>query len=90
MTVAADPKPSQKKFGAAFAVLIMLAMSLSPLAIMAEEKGSLEGESTRILTSGIEPWTDGGQAWPQPGRTPDRVSIPPQHVHSSDSGAGLL
>tara|TARA_B100000530_G_scaffold188383_1_gene119508 strand:- start:8601 stop:14234 length:5634 start_codon:yes stop_codon:yes gene_type:complete len=90
MTVAADPKPSQKKFGAAFAVLIMLAMSLSPLAIMAEEKGGLEGESTRILTSGIEPWTDGGQAWPQPGRTPDRVSIPPQHVHSSDSGAGLL
>ncbi|MDC0212560.1 hypothetical protein OAK49_02095, partial [Euryarchaeota archaeon] len=86
MTVATAPKASPKKFGAAFAVLILLAMSLSPLAIMAGEKGGLDEESTEAMSSGIEPWSDGGQAWPQPGRTPGRISTPPQHVHSTESG----
>tara|TARA_B100000475_G_scaffold199389_1_gene181625 strand:- start:12050 stop:17680 length:5631 start_codon:yes stop_codon:yes gene_type:complete len=90
MTVATAPKASPKKFGAAFAVLILLAMSLSPLAIMAGEKGDLDEESTEAMSSGIEPWSDGGQAWPQPGRTPGRISTPPQHVHSTESGGGLL
>ena len=33
-----------------------------------------------ILSTGIiDPWEDGDQPWPQPGRTPDRVSASPLH-----------
>ncbi|HII34312.1 MAG TPA: hypothetical protein HA308_05395, partial [Candidatus Thalassarchaeaceae archaeon] len=30
-------------------------------------------------TSSSDPWVDGGQPWPQPGRTPDRISESPGH-----------
>ena len=89
MTVDATQKLLPMKVGAAFAVSIMLAMSLSPMLATTGVSRSLE-DSNEMRSSGIDPWSDGGQAWPQPGRTPDRVSNPPGHVHSSDSGGGLL
>ena len=90
MTVDAGTKPSSNKFGATLAVSIMLAMSLSPMLIIMTEGGALNKDSEGMMTSGDEPWSDGDQPWPQPGRTPDRASVPPHHVHSTDSATGGL
>ena len=90
MTVDAGTKPPSNKFGATLAVSIMLAMSLSPMLIIMTEGGALNKDSEGMMTSGDEPWSDGDQPWPQPGRTPDRASVPPHHVHSTDSATGGL
>ncbi|MBK69797.1 MAG: hypothetical protein CMB53_00120 [Euryarchaeota archaeon] len=90
MTVEGAQKLIPVKVGAAFAVSIMLAMSLSPLVLTEGTPKILEDYHDERKSSGVAPWSDGGQAWPQPGRTPDRISTPPGHVHSSDSGDGLL
>ena len=90
MTVDAGAKPPSNKIGATLAVSIMLAMSLSPMLIMMTDGGALNKSSDGMMTSGDEPWSDGDQPWPQPGRTPDRASAPPHHVHSTDSTTGGL
>ncbi len=90
MTVDAGPKPLSDKIGAALAVSIMLVMSLSPILIMMADGVALNRGSEGMMTSGDEPWSDGDQPWPQPGRTPDRSSVPPHHVHSTDSATGGL
>jgi len=60
----------------------MLLMSLSPALIHL-------GPTARMETGGgtTEPWTDGGQPWPQSGRTPDRMADAP--AHAPDGGAGV-
>ena len=66
---------------AAFGIALMLLMSLSPALTHLDPPAKMEsGGGTS------EPWTDGGQPWPQSGRTPDRMAdVPP---HSPNGGAG--
>ena len=59
----------------------MLAMSLSPsLSILDSGHRMQTGDGTQ------DPWTDGGQPWPQSGRTSDRLAVAP--THGPDGGAG--
>ena len=59
----------------------MLVMSLSPsLSILDSEHRMQTGDGTQ------DPWTDGGQPWPQSGRTSDRLAVVP--THGPDGGAG--
>ncbi len=59
----------------------MLLMSLSPVLVHFDSPARME------IGGGNEgPWTDGGQPWPQSGRTPDRVADIP--MHGPDGGAG--
>ena len=90
MTVDAGNKPPSNRAGATLAVSIMLVMSLSPMLIMMTDGDALNKDSGGMMTSVDEPWSDGDQPWPQPGRTPDRASVPPHHVHSTDSSTGGL
>ena len=65
----------------ALGVAMMLLMSLSPVLVQFDTPLRMEsGDGTG------EPWVDGGQPWPQSGRTPDRVADVP--MHSPDGGAG--
>ena len=60
---------------------MLLLMSTSPALVHFDSPFRMEtGGGTD------EPWTDGGQPWPQSGRTPDRIADVP--VHSPDGGAG--
>ena len=60
---------------------MLLLMSMSPALVHFDSPFRMEtGGGTD------EPWTDGGQPWPQSGRTPDRIADVP--VHSPDGGAG--
>jgi hypothetical protein len=68
---------------------IMLLVGVSPLLtsnnlIMTED----DNESIRNTShNSVDVWSDGGQAWPQFGRTGDRIGdIPP---HSPEGGAGF-
>ena len=59
----------------------MLLMSLSPVLVHFDSPARME------IGGGNEgAWTDGGQPWPQSGRTPDRVADIP--MHGPDGGAG--
>ena len=60
---------------------MLLLMSMSPALVHYDLPVRME-----IVGGTDEPWTDGGQPWPQSGRTPDRVADVP--VHSPDGGAG--
>ena len=60
---------------------MLLLMSMSPALVHFDSPFRME---TGGGTDG--PWTDGGQPWPQSGRTPDRIADVP--VHSPDGGAG--
>ncbi|MEC9001203.1 MAG: FG-GAP-like repeat-containing protein [Candidatus Thermoplasmatota archaeon] len=60
---------------------LLLAMSLSPTLSFLEVEHRIEtGDGTQV------PWTDGGQPWPQAGRTSDRLAVVP--THGPDGGAG--
>lgn len=43
-------------------------------------------DESKAFTGIIEPWSDGEQPWPQPGRLAQRTSVGP--AHSPDGGAG--
>ena len=66
---------------AALGVALLLAMSLSPSLSFYDISHRAEtGDGTQ------DPWTDGGQPWPQAGRTSDRLAVVP--AHGPDGGAG--
>ncbi len=66
---------------AALGVALLLAMSLSPSLSFYDISHRAEtGDGTQ------DPWTDGGQPWPQSGRTSDRLAVVP--AHGPDGGAG--
>ena len=59
----------------------MLLMSLSPVLMQFDAPVRMQtGDGTQST------WSDGGQPWPQSGRTPGRVADVP--AHSPDGGAG--
>ncbi len=78
---------------AVLAVASLLLLSFSPLFLggasqVAEPRDSLDDSiSDQAFTGIIEPWTDGDQPWPQPGRHAERTSAGP--AHSPDGGAGV-
>nr|ABZ07937.1 putative FG-GAP repeat protein [uncultured marine microorganism HF4000_ANIW141L21] len=66
---------------AALGVALMLLMSLSPVLMQFDAPVRMQtGDGTQST------WSDGGQPWPQSGRTPGRVADVP--AHSPDGGAG--
>ena len=70
---------------AALGVALLLAMSLSP-ALSVPDLGQRAdtGDGTQ------DPWTDGGQPWPQAGRTSDRLAVVPAHGSGGGVGDGGL
>ena len=69
---------------AALGVALLLAMSLSPALSVTDLGQKAEtGDGTQ------EPWTDGGQPWPQAGRTSDRLAVVPAHGPDGGAGDGL-
>ena len=66
---------------AALSVALLLVMSLSPaLSVPDFEPKSETADGTQ------DPWVDGGQPWPQAGRTSDRLAVVP--AHGPDGGVG--
>lgn len=80
-------KPSSEQ-KALLAVVSLLLLSLSPMLILDSDRGrDLEDlEKKTAFTGTVDPWTDGGQPWPQPGRLAQRTSEGP--LHSPAGGAG--
>ena len=66
-------------------IVILLLMSLSPLTNNFEIY--IDEEEKRFTDSGADIWIDGGQPWPQFGRTSTRLADVPDH--SPEGGAGL-
>lgn len=80
-------KPSKKQ-KASLAVVCLLLLSLSPM-LMTKPNNLLkldDLENDSSFTGTVEPWIDGGQPWPQPGRISQRTSEGP--LHSPTGGAG--
>ena len=79
---------STRQQNAVLAVLCLLLLSLSPLIVIdsdfVRKLDNLQEDTA--FTGTVEPWVDGGQPWPQPGRIPQRTSEGPSH--SPDGGAG--
>ena len=66
---------------ASLGVALLLMMSLSPTLVHFDTPARMETEG------GSEgSWTDGGQPWPQSGRTPGKIAEVP--IHSPMGGAG--
>ena len=73
---------------AVLAVACLLLLSISPM-MYASENGSeslTQLDDSQAFTGIIDPWSDGEQPWPQPGRLAQRSSVGP--AHSPDGGAG--
>ena len=79
---------STRQQNAVLAVFCLLLLSLSPLIVIdsdfVRKLDNLQEDTA--FTGTVEPWVDGGQPWPQPGRIPQRTSEGPSH--SPDGGAG--
>ena len=75
-----DNRPSRLR-QTSLGVAMLLLMSVSPALLHLDSPFRMEvGGGTD------EPWADGGQPWPQSGKTPDRVADVP--THSPVGGAG--
>ena len=64
------------------ALIISAIMSLVvfyPLALEEVVETGISEDSSKFATSMADPWEDGDQPWPQPGRTPGRMSASPVH-----------
>ena len=73
---------------AVLTVACLLLLSISPM-MYSSEKGNeslAQLDDSQAFTGIIEPWSDGEQPWPQPGRLAQRTSAGP--AHSPDGGAG--
>ena len=80
-------RPSGQQ-NAVLAVFCLLLLSLSPMIVIdSNYAGNLDDfQKDTAFTGNVEPWVDGGQPWPQPGRIGQRTSEGPSH--SPDGGAG--
>ena len=80
-------RPSGQQ-NAVLAVFCLLLLSLSPMIVIdSNYAGNLDDfQKDTAFTGTVEPWVDGGQPWPQPGRIGQRTSEGPSH--SPDGGAG--
>ena len=79
---------ASEKRGALLAIVCLLLLSLSPLMLSNSNsnRNLSDSEGEIAFTGVVEPWVDGGQPWPQPGRIGQRTSQGP--AHSPDGGAG--
>ena len=73
---------------AVLAVFCLLLLSLSPMIVIDTNnvRNLDDFQKDTAFTGTVEPWVDGGQPWPQPGRIGQRTSQGPSH--SPDGGAG--
>ena len=80
-------EPSRQQ-NAVLAVFCLLLLSLSPMIVIdSNYVRNLDNfQKDTAFTGTVEPWVDGGQPWPQPGRIGQRTSEGPSH--SPDGGAG--
>ena len=80
-----EPSREQKAF---LAVVCLLLLSLSPMLMINPnyDRKLDDFENDSSFTGTVEPWIDGGQPWPQPGRLSQRSSEGP--LHSPTGGAG--
>ena len=80
-------KPSGQQ-NAVLAVFCLLLLSLSPMIVIDTNnvRNLDDFQKDTAFTGTVEPWVDGGQPWPQPGRIGQRTSQGPSH--SPDGGAG--
>ena len=80
-------KPSGQQ-NAVLAVFCLLLLSLSPMIVIDSNnvRNLDDFQKDTAFTGSVEPWVDGGQPWPQPGRIGQRTSQGPSH--SPDGGAG--
>ena len=58
---------------------IMLFVVVYPIFLISNEELSNSNYEKVSRTNSNDPWSDGDQPWPQPGRTPDRGSGSPAH-----------
>ena len=79
---------SSGKHKAVLAIVCLLLLSLSPLMLTysnyARNLEHLDKDSA--FTGSVDPWVDGGQPWPQPGRIGQRTSEGPSHSPSGGAG----
>ena len=89
MVAAASRLASRRKLRSVVSVALLLAMSLSYM-VFNEIPTDKEypDNSTNMMTSGenVAVWTDGGQPWPQFGRTGSRDANVPEHNPSGGAG----
>ena len=80
-------RPSGQQ-NAVLAVFCLLLLSLSPMIVIDSNnvRNLDDFQKDTAFTGTVEPWVDGGQPWPQPGRIGQRTSEGPSH--SPDGGAG--
>ena len=73
---------------AVLAVACLLLLSISPMMLGSEKDSESLGQldDSQAFAGIIDPWSDGEQPWPQPGRLAQRTSVGP--AHSPDGGAG--
>ena len=71
---------------------IMLFVVIYPIFLISNEELSNSNYEKVSGTSSNDPWSDGDQPWPQPGRTPDRGSGSPAHdpVGGADSLLSII
>ena len=66
---------------------IMLFVVIYPIFLISNEELSNSNYEKVSRTSSNDPWSDGDQPWPQPGRTPDRGSGSPAHDPVGDDNS---
>ena len=88
MSMLSQSFSASEKRGALLAIVCLLLLSLSPLMLSNSNsnRNLSDSEGEIAFTGVVEPWVDGGQPWPQPGRIGQRTSQGP--AHSPDGGAG--
>ena len=75
---------------AVLAVACLLLLSISTM-IHDSEKDSeslTQFDDSQAFAGIIEPWSDGDQPWPQPGRLAQRTSVGPAHAPDGGAGSG--
>ncbi len=82
--------PSRRKLISSIAVMMLLTIPLTGVRDFGIDYSHLEthlGGKMDTSGEGAEVWSDGGQPWPQFGRTPSRIAEIPSH--GPEGGAGL-
>ena len=84
-----DRPSDQSKGRRALIISVIMSLVIFYPLILEENSVAIESEKdSKSLTGVVDPWDDGGQPWPQPGRTPGRMSSSP--AHGPVGGVGSL
>ena len=91
MVPATMVQASRRKAICAIVIATLLATPLASSDLFPSEKvvfGDYRGEKMETQGSEDEIWVDGGQPWPQSGRTASRIADVPNHDPSGGAGTG--